>query len=398
MYTLPPQDAEMEILDKTPFWIRPKGQQSENLVSSALDDSPGGRLRELDGWRALSVLLVVLYHIGSYQHPSLLPHVLGLDRMVHNSGDLGVKIFFVISGFVICRLLILEEFRYGSVSLKSFYYRRVFRILPALYSYLFAVAALLSLGLIHEQWKAILGSSLFLYDVNIPPWSWLVGHTWSLAVEEQFYLAFPALWILTPKRWKSRIFLGVCFLCTGWNLIAIHTGWDEFLWSHAREGFACISCGVLMAIHEGRARTLAASVPAFVVGLAALALLAHPVGSHGWQAALYKGLVMPPAICLLLLFSLESRRGLRVFLCSKPMQAVGLTSYGIYLWQQLFTAPKEFFAGTGVVIPFLLPLLCLIVPMSYLLIEQPAMRYGKFLSRRARLSAEARALIIGRMA
>jgi len=100
---------------------------------------------------------------------------------------------------------------------------------------------------------------------------------------------------------------------------------------------------------------------------------------------------MPSAIGLLLLFSLGFGTGLRAFLCSPPLRAVGL---GIYQRQQLFTAPTEYFAGPGEVIAFLLPVLCLTVPISYILIEQPAIRYGKSLSERARRPGEGRALIV----
>jgi peptidoglycan/LPS O-acetylase OafA/YrhL len=352
-------------------------------VRVALDDGREKRLRELDGWRAVSVLLVMLHHIGWYQHPRLRPHLPGLGHVMHYCGPLGVKIFFVISGFVICRLLISEELSYGSVSLKAFYYRRVFRILPPLFIYLGSVSLLLSLGLIHEHRRSILGAALFLYDFNFLPQTWLVGHTWSLAVEEQFYLIFPATWVLTPKRWRNRVFLGVFLLCAISNVSMVFTGWDALIYSDTRAGFACISCGVLMAIHEKVARRTASNIPVALVGLT---LLLHPVSSDNWQAAVYEGVLVPPAIGLVLLFSLGYGSWLGAFLCSKPVQAVGLTSYGIYLWQQPFTAPARYFIGSGNLIPLLLPLLCLIVPASYFLIEKPAMRYGKSLSRNQRSS------------
>jgi peptidoglycan/LPS O-acetylase OafA/YrhL len=366
----------------------------ENARSAVLRD-PGERLRELDGWRAMSVLLVVFYHIAWFQHRPFVMRFPGLGHVIYYCGPLGVKVFFVISGFVICRLLILEDLRYGSVSLKSFYYRRVFRILPPLFTYLGALSLLLGAGLIHEHWKAISYGAFFLYDLSAAPPGWFVGHTWSLAVEEQFYLIFPALWIFAPRRWRSQVFFGVFLLCALWNLPGLHTGWDAFILSDARQGFACISCGVLLAIHERRVRAMSAKVPAFIVALVGLLLLMHPAGTHGWQAGLYEGLLVPPAIGLVLSFSLVRGHALRTFLCSKPVQAVGLTSYGIYLWQQLFTAPGIYLVGAGEMIPLLLPALALIVPMSYFLIEKPAIRFGKFLSRRARSSHESVPTIAG---
>lgn len=340
------------------------------------------RLAELDGWRAVSVLLVILHHIGGYQHNAVVSRSSFLDLRVRYLGPLGVKIFFVISGFVICRLLILEESRYGSVSLKGFYYRRIFRILPPFYIYLAALSLLLCLGLIHESWRAILGSALFLFNINVVPHSWFVGHTWSLALEEQFYLVFPTMWVLMPKACKGQIFLGLFFLLAAWNLSMIYTGWDALISTSSRAGFACICFGVLIAIYETRARAVANAVPAFLVVLVLLMLLYHPVGAKTGKAALYESLIVPPAIGLGLLFSLQRGVWLRAFLCSKPVQGIGLTSYGIYLWQQLFTAPKTYFSSTGQIISMLLPLLCLIVPLSYFILEKPAMRYGKSFSQR----------------
>jgi peptidoglycan/LPS O-acetylase OafA/YrhL len=353
-------------------------------LNSASGLKPSGRLRELDGWRAISVFLVILFHVFSIQYVARMPHVFLVSHMIAGSGDLGVKVFFVISGFVICRLLILEEASYGFISLTGFYYRRIFRILPPLFLYLAAVSLCLGFGLIHEHWKSIMGSALFLYDLSAVPWSWHVGQTWSLAVEEQFYLLFPSLWILIPKPWRSRFFAGILLLCVSWNLAVILTQTPSFLWTRAREGFACISFGVLMAMYEDRARRVTARVPAFLAALIALALLMRPLLSPAWHLALIEGLLVPPAIGLLLLVSLRPRTALSAILCSPPIQAVGLTSYGIYLWQQLFTGSKEDYTSAGQIIPLLIPLMFVIVPASYWLIEKPAVRYGRFLSDRAR--------------
>lgn len=367
-------------------------RRRETTLSDNFYSGDGQRLRELDGWRAVSVLLVMLNHFGWYQHNHLLSHVPGSGQIVYYCGWLGVKVFFVISGFVICRLLISEELQFGSISLKAFYYRRIFRILPPFYAYLLVIFLLAFLGLIHESRSAILSSALFLFDVNLKllhinleTHSWFVGHTWSLAVEEQFYLIFPTIWILTPKRWKGHVFLCIFFTCVAWNLSMMFTGWEAVIGSTTRAGFACILCGVLMAIQEERVRRIANGTPALIVALVAVLLLLHPEGSNNWHAALYESLLVPPAIGLVLLFSLARGAWLRAILTSRPFQAVGLTSYGLYLWQQLFTAPKANFSPTsGRIIPLLLPLLCLIVPLSYFFIEKPAMRYGKLLSRQAR--------------
>jgi peptidoglycan/LPS O-acetylase OafA/YrhL len=355
-------------------------------MSTFTPNAQEGRLRELDGWRAISVLLVVVYHLGWYQHRDLLiPHV-HLAALVGRCGPLGVKVFFVISGFVICRLLMLEEKRYGAVSLKSFYVRRVFRILPPFYLYLAAVGVLVSTGLIVDFWKGILGGALFLYDFDFgKQGSWFVGHAWSLAVEEQFYLTFPALWVAAGVTRRRRIFPVVFGLVAAWNLSVAIWGWEQFTNPDTRSGFACISFGVLVAIFERRARALAKAVPAVAVAACGFCLFLHPGGLWtDWKSALFESFFTPPAIALLLVFSLERGEDLRAFLCWKPMQAIGLTSYGIYLWQQLFTAPSKFFTESGKPIAHLLPLLLVIVPISYLCVEKPAMELGKSLAKRMR--------------
>jgi peptidoglycan/LPS O-acetylase OafA/YrhL len=360
------------------------------FLRQTLVDSRVGRVRELDGWRAISVLLVIAHHIGAYQHPRLLSHFSVPAHIFQYCGDLGVKVFFVISGFVICRLLISQELLNGSVSLKAFYYRRVFRILPPFYFYLWIVSLLLYLGIIHESWRAICGSALFLFDIRyVTPHSWFVGHTWSLALEEQFYILFPAMWVFTPGRWRVYVFVGLFLLIAAWDLFTDYNGGTGLTSAHTREGFACICCGVLMATLESHLRRLANRVFAFIVALLAFMLLAHPMGSESTLSSLYECLLVPPAIGIVLLFSMNRGRWLRATLCSKPMQALGITSYGIYLWQQLFTAPKEYITRTGPqpyfsehgqIIMLLLPLLSLIVPLSYFLIEKPAMRVGTLLS------------------
>jgi peptidoglycan/LPS O-acetylase OafA/YrhL len=356
-----------------------------NNLSPDLNDSYNGRLRELDGWRAVSVLLVVIHHIAGYQHARMLSRFPGLTSVVHYMGPLGVSVFFVISGFVICRLLISEEKRYGSVSLKSFYCRRACRILPPLCFYLLALSLLLCVGLIHEDRRAIFGAALFLRDLPIGPKSWFVGHTWSLAVEEQFYLIFPTAWVIASKERRSQIFFATYFLCVAWNLYVSYTDWNPLASRAIWEGFACISCGVMIAIHEGRVRKAANGIPLFFVALVALVLLVHPIDSKSWQTTLFECLFVPPAIGLVLFSSMERKTWLQKLLCCRPLQAIGVTSYGVYLWQQLFTAPvRGNFSRSGEIITSLLPILCLVVPLSYFLVEKPAIRYGKQLSQRMR--------------
>jgi peptidoglycan/LPS O-acetylase OafA/YrhL len=355
-------------------------------MNQCLKDTPAGRIRELDGWRAVAASMVVFSHIFGHQHARTVEHFRWLFPVIYSSAYLGVQIFFVISGFVICRLLLREEARSGSFSLKAFYIRRVFRILPPFYLYLGVIALLGVLGVVQTSGWQIAKAALFLTDFHSLSASWLTGHAWSLAVEEQFYLFFPAILLLSPLRWRSAVCGAICASCIAWTLAIPFTGGTIPLVSAGvMDGFVCIFCGVLIGIHEQSARALARRVPVVLVLLAAVMLLLDPFGHlHGWKDALYQTVAVPPAIGLVLLSTMERKSWFRSVLCSRPVQATGITSYALYLWQELFTGRREVYFGVGRFIPFLVPLLCVIVPLSWFLIEKPAMRLGRNLSRRVR--------------
>jgi peptidoglycan/LPS O-acetylase OafA/YrhL len=350
------------------------------------------RIRELDGWRAISVLLVIFAHFVSSRYTDAFAQhgFRSAASKILTSGALGPKIFFVISGFVICRLLIMEEQRYGSVSLKGFYYRRAFRILPPLLTYIAAVALLIATGMIVETWQTLPYALAFLYDIKLSPWTWFVVHTWSLSVEEQFYLIFPAAWILTPARMRSRVVAGVFLLCTALELIFFYPPLNGLLQPACWVSFAGIALGVWMAIHEQRVRQVAARVPGIVIAGICVLLLYRPIGRFNlnpWEEQHFYDIVAPAGIGLTLMYSLERGKWLRAVLCSKPMQAIGVTSYGVYLWQQLFTGPLDRYTPRGMAVAYMLPLLLVIVPASYFFLEKPAMRLGRALSQRARKAA-----------
>jgi peptidoglycan/LPS O-acetylase OafA/YrhL len=157
----------------------------------------------LDGIRALAVLAVLGFHGG-------VPGMAG--------GNIGVDVFFVLSGFLITSLLLEEWERAHTVSLRAFYERRARRLLPALFVFMGLIAvyaayfaepdtlsslrgdALSTLGYV-ANWRFILSDQG--YFVHFGPPSPLL-HTWSLAVEEQFYLVWPAVALLTLRRWGRR--------------------------------------------------------------------------------------------------------------------------------------------------------------------------------------------------
>ena len=158
--------------------------------------APVQRLRHipsLDGLRALSVLLVIVLH--TLQRLSLTHHV-PLVYYVLGNGSMGVFIFFVISGYLITTLLLREREKTSSISLKSFYVRRAFRILPPLYLYLVFLSVLWLTGHLPGMNSLELITALTFTRNYVPHVGlWVLEHLWSLCIEEQFYLLWPVVLI-----------------------------------------------------------------------------------------------------------------------------------------------------------------------------------------------------------
>lgn len=155
-----------------------------------MSGAPKNRIPSLDGARAVSIALVIACH-GSFNGSS--PLAWGFDY-----GNLGVRIFFVISGFLITKLLLDERQRVGRISIARFYLRRAFRILPAAYVYIATIGWLMAL----EGYSpyARMAPPAF-YFANYKGWDFILfGHFWSLSVEEQFYLLWPAALVFLGTR------------------------------------------------------------------------------------------------------------------------------------------------------------------------------------------------------
>ena len=161
------------------------------------------KLPSLDGWRAVAIALVFLSHFTGtrgFSPPSWWTQVF--------QGNLGVRMFFVISGLLITYLLLLEADRRGRPSLRSFYTRRVLRIFPVYFLYLGVVFALTAAGLYTDTATAWIGSLTFTRNLIGQPQS-LTGHYWSLSVEEQFYVVWPVT-IVALRLWeRPRLAIGL---------------------------------------------------------------------------------------------------------------------------------------------------------------------------------------------
>ncbi len=157
----------------------------------------GEYMPSLDGWRAIAILLVIIGH--SMDDIALLLRAMGAAVDLGGLkfiGMHGVQVFFGLSGFLITSRLVADEQKHGRISLWAFYMRRSFRILPATLFFLIAVGLLSLAGFLDVSLGRWLSSLLFSANYSTAEYSWYLGHFWSLAVEEHFYLVWPALFLL----------------------------------------------------------------------------------------------------------------------------------------------------------------------------------------------------------
>ena len=178
----------------------------------------------LDGWRAIAILLVMFAHGGSAMfYPGGRYANSFLDAAAYHGG-FGVDLFFGISGLLICGRLLDENQRTGGVSLGAFYIRRAFRILPPAFAYLAVVGLLAIAGVIVVSPREWLSSVFFARNYIVMPshLGWYTGHFWSLAVEEHFYLIWPATLVTLGSARARRYVPAIAIAVALWRVIDFH--------------------------------------------------------------------------------------------------------------------------------------------------------------------------------
>ncbi|HZU44305.1 MAG TPA: acyltransferase [Terriglobales bacterium] len=325
------------------------------------------RIPSLDGVRAISITLVILSHLVQWKHVSL--------RVLGNYGELGVHVFFVLSGYLITKLLLQEYDRSSTISLQDFYVRRAFRIFPAALVF-FVIAGIFFW---HQMRWYHLAAALFYVanmDVTRP---WMFGHLWSLSIEEQFYL----LWPFVLRRWyRHRVGILLCVLLatpvfrTVLYAFKVRNGFNGSLPVFADQ----LAIGCLLAMFANR-------VPKITGRLAALMVVGMFV--IPWFPA------NTPARTLFMLFALRPildvciagivlhviQYPYRVLNC-RPVVWVGQISYSLYLWQELFCSNAGLHAGYILVVP---AILC--ACLSYYAVEQPMLRMRERWRRKMRIGS-----------
>ena len=332
----------------------------------------GERWLALDGLRGVAILLVIVAHA----------QVLSMNV----GGMVGVTLFFVLSGFLITNLLIQELDKTGGIDLRKFYGRRVLRLLPALVVYLFGITFVmillrLDIPVVDIIWPPllyvanyvqILGTDLFAHR-----------HTWSLAVEEHFYLLWPLLVGLGAAK-RTRLLGLAVVLLIGWRFMAYQISSNP-QWGYTGTDTNAYALGIGALLAAVRKESGLPVPPRNVAALSVAGLVLLSLMRISTLDGLYRVSAWVTVVAALLAVvavwsSVESRE--LGFLTGRTLRWFGLVSYSLYLWHApilLFPGLSEtrlsrlFAVGLGVVAAWL----------SWKFVEGPILR-SRF---RHRLSA-----------
>jgi peptidoglycan/LPS O-acetylase OafA/YrhL len=358
--------------------------------------SAGARLASLDGWRAIFIAVVLSSHFGPLD--TLTAGSLWLNGLLHD-GELAVRCFFVLSGFLITGLLISEANQAGTINVIGFLYRRALRLLPVYFIFLgtlFAAQLAGYLDIASDRW---ISAVTFTANFRLGLADWPLFHLWSLSIEQQFYLAWPFV-LIALKPWQrlramAMFTIGVVVFVVAFRLAAgainfwikpdigrlnwLFSGTTTF---HFIDGLAAGSLAACLLFHF---QSVISRTPFWLVSVFAavtalmlvLPAMAAP-GTKILRLLLYlTGNTISAVGCaiLLVISTVFSNRWPFRLLCMRPLAMLGTISYSLYIWQQPFTTLwlQECQANAR------LAVVIVVATLSYWLLERP------FTKMRARL-------------
>ncbi len=347
----------------------------------------GNRIPSLDGLRAISISFVVIDHMSRTQGFPLRLDNVNADRLSEALGTFGVRVFFVISGYLITSLLLGELKRRGSIDLSRFYFRRTMRIFIPYYALLAIVVLLQVPGLTSLSSDDILHAATYTMNY-FPERSWDLGHAWSLSVEEQFYILWPATLLLLGRRRGLGVAAAFLVLAPIWRVGYFYLA-PELVEYEVRYRFETVgdalACGCLLA---GLSDWLG-NQPLYRRCLSSKLFIFVPAGV-GYAATLDPGIrsqllvgisLQNVGIAVCVAWCVVNYPGrLGKLLNSRPFASLGLMSYSVYLWQQPLTNPTS---NSGITrFPLNLVLLACVTLASYWLVERRALAWRKQLELR----------------
>ena len=335
----------------------------------------------MDGFRAISIILVVISHGRFSRGFPFQNSELSLSIM----GSLGVTVFFVISGFLITYLLLTEDSKNGRINVKFFYVRRVIRIIPVYMLYLIFVFLCIIFVSLRGNFHHINFSTPNLvhlltftvnFDKNIIP---VFQHFWSLSVEEQFYFIWPATLIIFRKHLKIVVLIFIVFCCLSrvfadkFPAYAVFTlspffNFADSIFIGAFGGILFSEnkniCKLKMFSNYGLQLIMVVLIVAFKYfsGTRRVDMIALPLGNTIISLAI---------MFLIFSYIIPSEKLIFKILNYKAVVHIGVLSYSIYIWQQFF-----FMGNTGVwrIFPYNIVEVYFVALASYYLWEQPFLK------------------------
>ena len=328
---------------------------------------------EIDGLRAIAVFTVILYHANIY--------IFGKE--IFSGGYLGVDVFFVISGYLITSLIFKELEETKNFSFINFYKRRVRRILPVLFfiasislivSYFtllpnslidFVKSVISSIGFVSNFYFYLSGGEYSAIESLLNPFL----HTWSLSIEEQYYLVFPLLLFIFYKKLNNKIIICLILLFLISFLLAIfysETNKSLSFYSFQTRFWELIAGSIISVvrykkIYKLNNRTILNYIiyTSFFVLISSFFLF-NDKSNHPSLITLLPVL----SVCLIILFSNNNQIIIKI-LSSKFFVFFGLISYSLYLWHYpIFSFYRVYFAGGGFISYFLDKILIVVLLFS----------------------------------
>lgn len=291
--------------------------------------------------RGISILLVILAHMD------LLARIPNTPFVVNHlwplfSGETGVMIFFVLSGFLITSILIHEKRKTGKINIRNFFIRRILRLLPPLVLFYGAIILIASMEWIPIPTESILYA--IFYSYNFVPNQFYVyelGHIWSLSVEEQFYFTWPFLMIILSRFRSYIIFITVILIL---SIIAIYSyptisAFDNyksmrfFIPAIMPIMIGCLGALIMFNLNSATEFVKRKSSVIFAIGLS---LFCIPIILTELLLPMCQFFQSVGVILLIWWISLNQKSGLVRLLEFKPLNYIGLISYGLYIFQGLF--------------------------------------------------------------
>jgi peptidoglycan/LPS O-acetylase OafA/YrhL len=330
----------------------------------------------LDGLRAFAILFVIIAHINFAIQNTYI-------SSVFMGGVLGVRIFFVISGFLITTLLLREKISNKGISLKKFYIRRFLRILPV---YLLAILVIFILDQIfslHIATRLYVHVLTFTENFNEGD-HWYTRHFWSLSVEEQFYLLFP---FILKKSLKFYIKLSLLLICISpvvsfffYHHQYVHSHWAVTMVDTAylvlAPGLISILIGSLTAIVLFKFKMNTHLHIRFLSVFQALVILMFWYFDK--NGSFISGIIRDLLITAFLISTIcFSNSVFYKLLNTSILKKIGILSYSIYIWQQLFVNRQPWahsfkYANS---LWLNLPVLLIVSYLSYHYFEKPFLKF-----------------------